>query len=474
MQHPPHLVADNYIEIERKFLISDVNPSMLPGHRKTVIEQWFLLSKDANLDRRLRAEHRDGDDRCYIVEKYLTSKPSIGFERKEEIDKGRFETLRNDIDPEREPVRKTRWEFLWNTHQFRIDKYDGPADGLLLLRAVLNREGEDIAVPGFCRIIREVTDENHYDWPRTDSTNGRRTGRPVAGKSIAAFHIVALVDLLGQSTTLEKFGGIPRTSKEKKIFSRLMLSTFGTVTRFRERIMLLNRPLPRVHGVPTEVREKLSPEQLKLLSTTLEPMIGYQFFTDLALLKINLGGQQAHSPLVSLYSLLRQLGLLMLTELAEGVLFRGAIEAGICAELDGNDLYGQAVGRAYALESRAAVYPRIVIGEHVANYVASFTKRRLTRNERAIATAYVELINKCLMKDTDDIIVLSYLDPVFRTSYFGRENDFRYVTKSACRAVQRMKNACEPEDKRQAERLLKVEEDFRSKGCWTENRQKAS
>jgi hypothetical protein len=38
------VVADNFIEIERKFLISDIDPSMLPDHRETIIKQTSLLS----------------------------------------------------------------------------------------------------------------------------------------------------------------------------------------------------------------------------------------------------------------------------------------------------------------------------------------------------------------------------------------------------------------------------------------------
>ncbi len=471
---PTKVVSDNYIEIERKFLIGDVDTSMLPDHRVTTIEQMFLLSRDVNLDRRLRAETRDGEVRYYLVEKYLTSRPSIGFTRKEELGKRRFEALKSGIDPERGTIRKTRREFTWNTHRFRIDKYDGPSDGLLLLEAVLSRENETVDIPGFCKVVREVTGEKQYYWPRTSDAETRRPDRPAAKKGVVAFHIVALVDLLGQGTKLEGFGGIPRTPREKKAFGRLMLATFGTVNRFRERVILLNASSPQIHRVPDEVGKKLSPRQLRLLSDIPEPAIGYQFFTDLALLKINLSGQTGCGPLVSLYSLFRQLGLLMLTQLAEGVLFRGAVEAGICAELDENDLYGQAVGRAYVLESRTAVYPRIVIGEHLIDYVKSFSERRLAKEERMIGEAYADIIDRCLMRDADDAFVLSYLDPVFRKSYFGQQNDFGYVTRSACRALRRQRDMCRGGDERQIERLLKIEEYFKGQGCWTENRPKTS
>jgi hypothetical protein len=220
------------------------------------------------------------------------------------------------------------------------------------------------------------------------------------------------------------------------------------------------------HAVPDAVKEELHPSQLRLAERSAESAIGLQFFTDLALLKINLGGQRRHRPLIGLYGLLRQLGLLMLTELAEGVLFRGAIEAGICAELNGGDLYGQAISRAYALESDVAVYPRIVVGTHLLDYVRSFEEKRLSENERVVSDSYAGVIGKCLRQDTDGVLILSYLDPVLRKSYFGHENDFAYVVKSACRAIRRHRDV--QRDEQLNERVARIEEYFRSQGCWAE------
>jgi CYTH domain-containing protein len=464
VKREPRVVTDNFIEIERKFLISDINPLMLPDHRETVIEETFLLSREANLDRRVRAEYSQGEVRYYLVEKYLTSKPAIGFKRREEISRRRFGTLKNRRDPQRDPVRKTRWEFAWHSQQLRIDKYDGPFEGLLILEAVLTHEEEDLHIPGFCTVVREVTGEEQYYWPRIEQ--GQRPGH--IRKRAASFYIVALVDLLGQGDKLGEFAGIPKTAKEKRTFSRLTRATFGTVERFRERIMVLNRALPKAHAVPDAVKERLDPRQLRLVARSLEPAIGVQFFTDLALLKINLGGQRGHRPLITLYGLLRQLGLLMLTQLAEGVLFRGAVEAGICAELSGSDLYGQAIARASRLESDVAVYPRIVVGRDVMDYVGSFAKKHLTGDERAISDSYIEIIHSCLREDTDGVLTFFYLDPLFRRCYFGHENDFSYVVKTACRSIQRHQDTRCQGDAHLGERLARVEEYFRSQGCWTE------
>jgi CYTH domain-containing protein len=464
------VVADNFIEIERKFLISNVDPSMLPDHRETIIEQTSLLSRDGNLDRRIRKENCRGETRYYLVEKYLTSKPSIGFKRKEQIGKRRFERLKISKDPNVENVRKIRWEFLWNSNRFRIDKYDGPVAGLLILEAVLHNENDKVALPGFCEVIREVTGDTQYYWHRADKALGKSETALNAKKNKASFYIVALVDLLGQGAALERFAGIPKTVKDKKTFSRIAQETFGTVERFRERIRLLNHAEPRFHGVPDQLRLKLNAAQLRIVERSLEPVIGYQFFTDLAMLKINLGGQKGYRPLASLYGLLRQLGLLILTQFAEGILIRGAVDVGICAELNEADLYGQAVGRAYKLESQVAIYPRIVIGKHVVDYLASFAGLRSSENEKGLIHSYTDLVNSCLRQDMDGVTVLSYLDPFFRRSYFEDEDSLRYVLRSACRNIQRQSNLCTQEDVRLRGRLEEVEGYFRHEGCWIDNK----
>jgi CYTH domain-containing protein len=464
------VVADNFIEIERKFLISDVDPSRLPDHRETIIEQTSLLSRDGNLDRRVRKENCRGETRYYLVEKYLTSKPSIGFKRKEQIGKHRFEKLKVSKDPNVENVRKIRWEFLWNSNRFRIDKYDGPVAGLLILEAVLCNENDRVELPGFCEVIREVTGDTQYYWHRTDKALGKSETALNVKKNKASFYIVALVDLLGQGAALERFAGIPKTFKDKKTFSRIAQETFGTVERFRERIRLLNHTVPRFHGVPDQLRLKLNAAQLRIVERSLEPVIGYQFFTDLAMLKINLGGQKGYRPLASLYGLLRQLGLLILTQFAEGILIRGAVDVGICAELNEADLYGQAVGRAYKLESQVAIYPRIVIGKHVVDYLESFAGLRSSENEKALILSYTDLVNSCLRQDMDGVTVLSYLDPFFRRSYFEDEDSLRYVLRSACRNIERQSKLCAQEDVQLRGRLEEVEGYFRHEGCWIDNK----
>lgn len=462
------VVSDAFIEIERRFLVTDIDFSKLSEAKNTRIEQIFLLSRDPNMDRSIRKEESGGRIRYFFVEKYMTSRPVIRFNRKEEITLRRFQSLKRRIDLDREPAKKNRFSFDWKGQSFRIDKYDGPMAGLLMLEAVLSDENQEVQIPDFCTVLNEVTGEKQYHCPAVEALKNDRTKPRAAGRN-ASFHIVAMVDLLGQGAQLERFWGIPKTAKEKKAFDRLARLTFETVERFRDRIRLLQDSLPRTHVIPHEIEERLTKRQLRILRRDVEPLIGYQFFTDLALLTMNLSGQRGHRLLASLYSLLYQLGLLILTQLAEGVLIRGAVDVGICTELKGGDLYGQAIGRAHALESQVAVSPRIVIGEALVDYINSFEDLKGSADERAIAGEYLNVLRRCLKQDWDGAAILSYLAPVFRSSYFPSSNEFQFVARSACRFIATLRDRLGREvNPYLGPRFERLEDYFRGEGCWVE------
>lgn len=103
------------------------------------------------------------------------------------------------------------------------------------------------------------------------------------------------------------------------------------------------------------------------------------------------------------------------------------------------------------------------------DYVASFAKKDFTTDERAISDAYVEIIHSCLREDTDGVLTFFYLDPLFRRCYFGHENDFGYVMKAACRSIRRHRDTRCQGDAHLSERLARVEEYFKSEGCWTDS-----
>jgi hypothetical protein len=116
------------------------------------------------------------------------------------------------------------------------------------------------------------------------------------------------------------------------------------------------------------------------------------------------------------------------------------------------------------------VFPRIVVGKHVVDYLTSFAGLKVSEDEKVLIRSYSELVNSCLRQDTDGVTVLSYLDPVFRRSYFEGEDSLRYVLRSACRNIQRQGKLCAEENEQLRGRLEEVEGYFRREGCWIEKK----
>jgi len=77
-------------------------------------------------------------------------------------------------------------------------------------------------------------------------------------------------------------------------------------------------------------------------------------------------------------------------------------------------IYGCVVAKAYELESEIAKYPRVVVGDHVVNYLN--IARELKGND--ISSIYNrEIASVCLsmlVRDSDGALIIDYLCPGFK------------------------------------------------------------
>jgi len=284
-----------------------------------------------------------------------------------------------------------------------------------------------------------------------------------------SFYVVVLVDLLGQSEKLEKFSTLPKSKegKEAEHFIEMVKQTFEDVKKFRELILELRDVLSRKIKIPDAIKSRLNTSQLKLAEKYTMPIVEVQFFSDLAMLKINLLEREDHSPLISINSLFSQLAILFLSQLSIGIPLRGAIDVGICAELDKNDLYGQAVSRAYKLESKVADYPRIIVGQDFIDYLNSFEDIEVSKEEIKIIDFWVNYIKNCLIKDTDGNFILSYLSPVFIDSYSYSIDSFKESIKDASKFIfNEIKKYEKLGDKKLQDRYIGLMNYFKNQNCW--------
>lgn len=140
-----------------------------------------------------------------------------------------------------------------------------------------------------------------------------------------------------------------------------------------------------------------------------------------------------HSPVRALYELVCACGSLMLTTLAWGHPIRGGLDVGTGIEVEGDQLYGPAVVKAYELESKpyGAEYPRIVVGKTLTEYLATQASKEgdvWVNLDAQLAQGIREL----LAQDGDGHTIVDYLGAGFKAkvsyqlspSHVRRARDF--------------------------------------------------
>ena len=149
-------------EIERKFLIEYPDMKWLENHpncKKIEILQTYLKSDD-NSEIRVRQRGVDGH---YVY--FKTIKKKISDIKREEIEthisKDEYLSLLMEADSSKRPIRKTRYCFLYENQYFELDIYPN-WHHQAILEIELSDENQAIHFPKELKIIKEVTDDEHY------------------------------------------------------------------------------------------------------------------------------------------------------------------------------------------------------------------------------------------------------------------------------------------------------------------------
>ena len=149
-------------EIERKFLIAHPDIALLekqPNCQKVEIIQTYLRS-DENKEIRIRQRGAQGS---YIyfktVKKYVT--PTTRVELEERLSEKEYLKLLMEADTSMHQIRKTRYCLSENGQYFEIDLYPFWKDQAIVEIELLSEE-QEIQLPGFLHVIKEVTDDDSY------------------------------------------------------------------------------------------------------------------------------------------------------------------------------------------------------------------------------------------------------------------------------------------------------------------------
>lgn len=150
------------LEIERKYLIEYPDVAWLesiPSCRKVEIIQTYLLSE---LGEEIRVRQR-GEKGSFIYFKTVKRKVSDmkRVEIEERLSQDEYLSLLMEADPEKRPIRKTRYCLTYASHYFEIDLYPFWKDKAIM-EVELSSEDEEIKFPEQLKIIKEVTDDESY------------------------------------------------------------------------------------------------------------------------------------------------------------------------------------------------------------------------------------------------------------------------------------------------------------------------
>ena len=149
-------------EIERKFLIEypDVNElEAYPESTKSEISQTYLLTDDG-FTSRVRKRTTNGATKYIFTEKKRVNDVKC-IENEREITKEEYNDLLKLADPERRTIEKTRYCLPYGERVVEIDIYPFWTNRAIA-EVEMEDECESVRLPGFIKVIREVTAEKAY------------------------------------------------------------------------------------------------------------------------------------------------------------------------------------------------------------------------------------------------------------------------------------------------------------------------
>jgi hypothetical protein len=217
-------------------------------------------------------------------------------------------------------------------------------------------------------------------------------------------YVVAVLDILGQREALQRWSQPPRSTDEEPAFQEAVYSTFEGVIAVRKDLLGLLARYITDHHVPEEaIRTNGGNVDAVRKFQHMTPRILQ--FSDMILAYcplVNVNGVLTAEPIVCF---LISVGRALLLGLSRQTPLRGAIDIGLAGCLpETDDLYGPVLAEAHRLESKVAVYPRIVLGSNLVRFVSE-TWAYADQVNRGLADTFAKLVTR----DDDRCLIVDYL-----------------------------------------------------------------
>lgn len=223
---------------------------------------------------------------------------------------------------------------------------------------------------------------------------------------------VTFMDILGQSEDLKGCGFAPGNREEAIRLARSFFTKIENLHDWFDDFFKHSQAEPDVSNVPERFRDDFR--------KNMQCNIDFQKFSDGLMAYTSLHTETKTAPLNGIYSLLATSGTICLMSLAHGQPMRAGIEAAWGVQKEGwagsKELYGCAVAEAYALESKIADYPRVVVGKNLIQYLSDMKNLKGSEIADEIVRNMAELCLNIIVQDQDGQYIVDYLGKTFNQS----------------------------------------------------------
>ncbi len=164
IRHILHVIAENPLEIEKKFLLYEpIKLDKFPVKYVAIDVEQIYLSEKANKDR-IRRRTQDGHSVYYRTRKEETADEGVKKETEIKINKDEYKRLAQFKDPKRRAIHKDRIYFLHENQYFELDIIKKPEQltDVAFLEIELLDKDEPIVMPYWLGECEDVTGKKEY------------------------------------------------------------------------------------------------------------------------------------------------------------------------------------------------------------------------------------------------------------------------------------------------------------------------
>lgn len=250
--------------------------------------------------------------------------------------------------------------------------------------------------------------------------------------------VVAFFDILGQRECLAAMGPVPAKREDAQAFEEQASRTLGAVFEFRR---VFNEYMAAYIGTPPPewVADLGSADQQRVLECS-DVELGFQGFSDTLIVYLPVMNRHGRWQWRGIHALLAASAMLTPTLLSVGIPIRGGIEMGVGCEFVKGELYGPVLQAAYLLECTVAKYPRIVVGEQLAQFLGSPVLDPDPMKREGMSGDMYDRHMSWVGTDSDGRKIVDYLGPSARAMTGGHMGEVLRGAYSFARAeLQRLR-----------------------------------